>query len=81
MIDSNIYFKEKDLSSVDSMEFQKMLDVRASEFADDEVKKSFQRLISFVKAWGHLVGEKAEDKSEIPIKYGKNLRFNFDKLF
>jgi len=53
---------EKSLSSVDSQQFQKLLDTKTTDYASDEINKSFGRLIAFVKTY-----EQAEANNEEKI--------------
>jgi len=49
---------ERGISSVDGLQFQKLLELKCTDFAQDELNRSFGRIITFVKDHGGLVQDK-----------------------
>jgi len=57
---------EKNISSVDGLQFQKLLDLKTNDFAHDELIKSFGRLVSFVKEHEVLTDENNNEHVKLP---------------
>eukprot|EP01119_Soliformovum_irregulare_P016429 TRINITY_DN4747_c0_g1_i1.p1 TRINITY_DN4747_c0_g1~~TRINITY_DN4747_c0_g1_i1.p1 ORF type:complete len:777 (-),score=235.67 TRINITY_DN4747_c0_g1_i1:133-2463(-) len=59
---------EKNLTSAETAQFQKLLDIKGTDYAGDELNRSFGRLITFVKDYGqHVSGKDTSPTGEEKI--------------
>jgi hypothetical protein len=63
--------QRKGLSSVDSLQFQKLLDLRSADFVREEFEASFGKLVNFAKNNSAKVAENLPENTKLNIKEGK----------
>ncbi len=69
------------MTSGDSAQFQKLLDIKTNDYAQEELRNSFGKLLNFVKENAHAIKEDSnsegkQEEKKLNVREGKNFVFS-----